>query len=842
MKPIILSAAILSCFISSYAAEIPLNLPRPDDKPGDASKPVKVYILAGQSNMVGMGDMTGARPPYPAVFLSADPAIIPGKMPIGTNRTKSACVWFWKDVPALNTHGVYQSADAKAATGASVSLFKGVYDPKADYSKVTSTKSATFPLGTVSAEIPSIDGPSTAVAKAFIDVPLTGIYRVHVGYGDSTHAVALLDGKEVYRKEIDGKPVLTKVNLEAGKRYPVEITYFKGGSAAFWLEQVDLIGKGDLVTLTKTDKKFPYLIDDAGNWTVRNDVYFQEARLTEGGKGAPMSADSNKKCLPKCNSIGPEVGFGYVMGTFHDEQVLLIKTAQGNRSLNHDFRPPSSGKLTDSDFEGFEYRAMLKGVNETLANIDKVVPGYKGQGYEIAGFAWFQGHKDSGATKEEYEKHLVNLIKDLRKDLKAPNMKTVVATVGFHGYRISSGPWNGIWQAQMAVGDSKQHPDFAGNVASVDTRDFWREIEESPKGEDYHYNRNPETYLLVGESMGRAMVRMLGGKAAEIPKTDREAKLAAEIAAEAAKPVPTEAQIAASNAAVRPMIIDGLFAGFLENPRNQAPLQELLKGTQPKPAKTPEYLDDAIDDAVAFMQAAGIQEYDWQPGSPAMQKTPWAIQGIEIAASPYKIKATAAASEEGGKESKPAQVAAPKEFVIKLPAGMENWFATEFDTKKAGWKNAPATFGVKMDENVPEELAWIAKYPLYPLKRTMPTTYIENDVVLMRKTLEVPAPKEGHRYRIRVNGSIHENSGEAFAVYINGKELYKINQGVTAFRKQGLRGSHIWKENLEDFKGGKITIAVANYPMNNWDAKSYIPAIGPLSVWLEEQKLPPIKP
>ncbi|MFN5580461.1 MAG: sialate O-acetylesterase, partial [Akkermansiaceae bacterium] len=438
--------------------------------------------------------------------------------------------------------------------------------------------------------------------------------------------------------------------------------------------------------------------------------------------------------------------------------------------------PPSSGKLTDSDFEGFEYRAMLKGVNETLANIDKVVPGYKGQGYEIAGLAWFQGHKDSGATKEEYEKHLVNLIKDLRKDLKAPSMKAVVATVGFHGYRISSGPWNGIWQAQMAVGDSKQHPDFAGNVASVDTRDFWREIEESPKGEDYHYNRNPETYLLVGESMGRAMVRMLGGKAAEIPKTDREAKLAAEIAAEAAKPVPTEAQIAASNAAVRPMIIDGLFAGFLENPRNQAPLQELLKGTQPKPAKTPEYLDDAIDDAVAFMQAAGIQEYDWKPVISDMQKTTWEIHGFDIADSPYKIKATAAASEEGEEESKPARVAAPKEFVIKLPAGMENWFATEFDTKKAGWKNAPATFGVKMDENVPEELAWIAKYPLYPLKRTMPTTFIENDVVLMRKTLEVPAPKEGHRYRIRVNGSIHEITGEAFAVYINGNELYKINQ------------------------------------------------------------------
>ena len=29
-----------------------------------------------------------------------------------------------------------------------------------------------------------------------------------------------------------------------------------------------------------------------------------------------------------------------------------------------------------------------------------------------------------------------------------------------------------ILKAQMAVGDAKQHPEFAGNVASVDTRDF----------------------------------------------------------------------------------------------------------------------------------------------------------------------------------------------------------------------------------------------------------------------------------------------------------------------------------------------------------------------------------
>ena len=56
-----------------------------------------------------------------------------------------------------------------------------------------------------------------------------------------------------------------------------------------------------------------------------------------GGQGSPLTATSNGK------TIGPEVGFGYVMGTYHDAQVLLIKTAMGNRALGFDFRPPSSG-------------------------------------------------------------------------------------------------------------------------------------------------------------------------------------------------------------------------------------------------------------------------------------------------------------------------------------------------------------------------------------------------------------------------------------------------------------------------------------------------------------------
>ncbi|MCX6874048.1 MAG: hypothetical protein NTW21_09610 [Verrucomicrobia bacterium] len=774
------------------------NLPKPDGKPADMTKPVKVYILAGQSNMVGMGDITGARPLYPSVFLSADPAVLPGALPIGGF--------------GLAAHGVYQSAAADAAKGAKVALLTGAYDPKADYTRLAPTKTATVALGTASEKLPAMDGPHTVVVSAAIDVPVTGTYTVHAGFEDSSCNVVSLEGKELYRKEPGGKPKVAKVVLEQGKRYPLTITCFKGGSAAFWLEQVDLEGKGDLETVTKQDKKFPYLLDEAGKWTERKDVFYKEARLRPESAGSPLSATSNNG-----KSIGPELGFGYVMGTFHDEQVLLIKTAQGNRSLGFDFRPPSSGRAEPADEnEGLEYRLMVKGVRETLDKIDKIVPGYQGQGYEIAGFGWFQGHKDSGSTKEEYEKNLVNLINDLRKEFKVPKMPVVVATVGFHGYRLGEGPWKGVWEAQMAVGDPKQHPEFAGTVAAVDTRDFWREVGESPREQDYHYNRNAETYLLVGETMGRAMVRLQGGKAVEIPKSDREARMAARVAAEAAKPVPTEEQKAASLVAVKPIILDGALVAFVTNPRYEPSLLAAIKGE--KPERGSPYLDDTLDEAANYYRVADIRDYDWKPIGGDLNGMLWDYHGLDLPATEDKTKGIS-------------------DLKLTCPAGMENWFAPDFDAQRAGWKSGGAPFGVPGDEPPVPTPEWY-KGP----KRDEPKTAFKGDVLLLRRSFELPPLKEGYRYRIRVAGSTHANSGEGFAIYINGKLLAESKAGVAAWRREGKkpRGAHVWAALRDEFTGGKVTIAVSNFPMNNRSAGAFIPVGTPLSVWLEEMKIPPL--
>ncbi len=801
------SASILAFLLlmtfAAMALEIPGVLPAPDGKAADQSKPVKVYILAGQSNMVGMGDIIGARPLYPSILLSADPAIIPGAMPIGGS--------------ALAAHGVYQSANANGAKGAEVSVYQGAFDSKADYTKLKPAKTATVALGIVSVELPSIDAPHTQVANAFIDVPASGVYTIHAGFEDSAYNVVTLDGRVVYRKDVGGKPVITKVSLEAGKRYPVRITYFKGGSAAFWLEQVEIEGKGDLDTLTKKEGKFRYLLDKAGKWTVRNDVTYTDPRLFPTRASSLLSATSNNG-----SSIGPEVGFGYVMGTFHNEHVLLIKTAMGNRSLGFDFRPPSSGRTApDNEFEGLEYRLMVKGVRETLDQIDRVVPGYQGQGYEIAGFGWFQGHKDNGAPKEEYEKHLVNLINDLRKEFNAPNMPAVVATVGFNGYRVVTGPWQGVWGAQMAVGDPKQHPEFAGTVASVDTRDFWREVEESPRAQDYHYNRNPETYLLIGEAMGRALVRLVGGQAEEIPKSDREDRTAERVAADATKaalPAPTAAQKAASVVAIKPLILDGALVSYVSNPRNQPSLQLAIESAMP--AKSPPYLDDAMDEAADYFRAAGIHDYDWKPFGGQIKEATWDYFSFDIPKVQFDPK------------DKVDPVA-----TVTYPIGMENWFALDFDAKMAGWQSGAGPFGVGKDPIAYPEWFGISK-------RVPPNTVCEKDVLLLRRIFELSPFKVGHRYRIRVNGSVHANMGEGYAIYVNGKLLVESKTGVVAWRREGSkpRGGHIWTNFRDEFKGDKVTIAVSNFPMNHAKGDGFLPASrDALSVWFEEMRLPPAK-
>jgi len=86
------------------------------------------------------------------------------------------------------------------------------------------------------------------------------------------------------------------------------------------------------------------------------------------------------------------------------------------------------------------------------------------------------------------------------------------ATIGFGGWDLA-GPGKTVANAQLAVsGEKGEYREFAGNVLTVEIRDFWRKREDSPSGQGYHYHRNAETYMLVGDVLGRGMVKLLEGK------------------------------------------------------------------------------------------------------------------------------------------------------------------------------------------------------------------------------------------------------------------------------------------------------------------------------------------
>ena len=59
---------------------------------------------------------------------------------------------------------------------------------------------------------------------------------------------------------------------------------------------------------------------------------------------------------------------------------------------------------------------------------------------------------------------------------------------------------------------------FKGNVRTIEARPLWRESDVSPNNRGYHYNHNAETYMDIGEAMGRAMAELLGAKSVSFKK------------------------------------------------------------------------------------------------------------------------------------------------------------------------------------------------------------------------------------------------------------------------------------------------------------------------------------
>ena len=317
--------------------------------------------------------------------------------------------------------------------------------------------------------------------------------------------------------------------------------------------------------------------DPEYDWSVRNDVWINYLNRRGGlsvGYGDPA------KCF------GPELNFGHVVGNHFDEQVLIIKASWGGRALAKGFLPPSSmasdevyarmadelnaknrkwneeepvriekhnarvieqnktsgkkGRLrkfrpremvTAEEFKagyGIDYRNMVNEVHTCLAELKDRFPGYKGQGYEIAGFVWFQGWNDQyNEYWLDYEKNMANFIRDVRKEFKSPNMPFVIGQMG-NGGTVEEikedSPRFFIKNAQAAVAASSE---FKDTVRCVHTDQYWdmdaHEIYTGPGGwskdvdkwrqfgndRPYHYYGSPWFFAQAGTGFGEAMLELL---------------------------------------------------------------------------------------------------------------------------------------------------------------------------------------------------------------------------------------------------------------------------------------------------------------------------------------------
>ena len=252
--------------------------------------------------------------------------------------------------------------------------------------------------------------------------------------------------------------------------------------------------------------------------------------------------------------IGPEFTFGIYMQKLLDEPMLIIKTAWGGKSLHTDFRPPSAGayKFNEAQLAGFEkqgkeldairaekaeatgryYRLMIEHVKDVLADIRRVVPDYDPeQGYELAGFVWFQGwndmvdqgtypQRDKPGGYDAYSDVLTKFIRDVRTDLAAPKMPFVIGVMGVGGPVDQYGPdqqrYAGVHQNfRNAMAAPAALPEFQDNVAVVLTEKYWdmevvdlREKEKQIKPQVDEVNRQVKEGKLTREEGNAALEKL----------------------------------------------------------------------------------------------------------------------------------------------------------------------------------------------------------------------------------------------------------------------------------------------------------------------------------------------
>ncbi|MDB4637333.1 sialate O-acetylesterase [Planctomycetaceae bacterium] len=187
-------------------------------------------------------------------------------------------------------------------------------------------------------------------------------------------------------------------------------------------------------------------------------------------------------------------------------------------------RAPRKPKPFNMDDPGLNYRMMNEAVHKVLDNLKENHPAYDSDaGYEIAGFVWFQGFNDqfNEHFKANYKDNMVAFIKEIRREYKTPQMPFVIGVLGT-GQTKEKVDENAVSVAQR---EAAAVPEFKGNVVAVESYTEYAldslEVFNAgwPKnyyvwntvGSDrpYHYLGSGKFFVRLGDSFATSMAELI---------------------------------------------------------------------------------------------------------------------------------------------------------------------------------------------------------------------------------------------------------------------------------------------------------------------------------------------
>ena len=243
-----------------------------------------------------------------------------------------------------------------------------------------------------------------------------------------------------------------------------------------------------------------------------HDVGNLAPKVTETVLAALKARENPSRPLPRVLFIGDSITGGYweqVQKNLDGKAFVAKNPGNGEHSGTGARLINQWIDLKQYLLNGQEYLELIDGVKQALKDFDRYCPDFAGRTPELAGFVWFQGIADaqSNAFAAGYEKNMAGFIQDVRRELNKPNLPFVVTALGQYGNAMVPNTRK-VHDAQMAVGDPVKHPEFKGNVASVDTIPFFFPKEKSSGGREWDFSNNAESFLLIGEAMGQAMLEL----------------------------------------------------------------------------------------------------------------------------------------------------------------------------------------------------------------------------------------------------------------------------------------------------------------------------------------------